>query len=148
MTTLVIDTGQDIVGIFSVEDNKYVAYRGGNIPFAIQRIQSADEVVTYNGTEGAQWSELVELGKRAGVSGELPLKGVHSDMRSICWSDRIWGSSLSKTYLKHFDSFPNFPDTHEGSNECDVYMTLKLWELWKQGKLKILDGQEVAPSIP
>jgi hypothetical protein len=39
-----------------------------------------------------------------------------------------------------------FPDTHEGSNERDVFMTLKLWELWKQGKLKILDGGVVDPT--
>jgi hypothetical protein len=150
MTTLVIDTGQDIVGIFSVEENKYVPYRGRDIATAIRQIGSADEVVTYNGKEGAQWSDLVELGKHAGVTGELPLKGVHTDMRSICWSDRIWGSSLINTYSKHFDidSCPSFPDTHEGSNERDVYMTFKLWELWKQQKLKVLDGQYPASPAP
>ena len=47
--TLVIDTGQDIVGIFSVEDDAYTPYRGADISTALQRIQSADEIVTYNG---------------------------------------------------------------------------------------------------
>jgi hypothetical protein len=31
VATLVIDTGMDIVGIFSVEENAYVAYRGDAI---------------------------------------------------------------------------------------------------------------------
>jgi hypothetical protein len=137
MTTLVIDTGQDIVGIFSVEEKQYIPYRGDAILFAIHRIETADEVVTYNGNN----RDLEDMGKFAGVSGDLPLKGVHIDIRSICWSDRIWGSDLSSTYFKHFKVCRSFPDTYEGSNERDVYMTFKLWELWKQGNIKILDGQ-------
>jgi hypothetical protein len=143
MTTLVIDTGHDIVGVFCVEDNCYIPYRGSDRATAIQRIQTADEVVTYNGSVHDGWSDLVELGKFVGIPGGLPLSVKHTDMRSICWSDRIWGKSLTDTYNKHFDDCPNFADTHEGSNERDVYMTYKLWELSKQGKLKILDGHEI-----
>ena len=136
MTTLVVDTGMDIVGIFSVEENRYVAYRGDAIQSAIQMIEAADEVVTYNGNN----RDLRDLGTFAGLSVDLPLKGSHTDMRSICWSDRIWGSDLVTTYAKHFGSCPRFPDTHEGSNERDCFMTFKLWELWKLGTLKIVDG--------
>ncbi len=64
-----------------------------------------------------------------GIAGNLPINGIHTDMRSICWSDRIWGSNLQGT-------IPPFPDTYEGSAERDCYMTFKLWELWKQNKLK------------
>jgi hypothetical protein len=142
MTTLIIDTGHDIVGVFSVEENSYVSYRGAAISLAIQRIETADEVVTYSGSVHDGWADLVELGKLVGALGGLHLKGTHTDMRSACWSDRIWGSNLSSTYSKHFIDCPNFADTHEGSNQCDVYMTFKLWELWKQGKLKIIDGHE------
>lgn len=146
MPTLIIDTGQDIVGVFSVEERRYVPYRGQDILFAIARIETAEEVVTYNGKN----YDLEELGKFAGLPiGEpLPLKGSHTDMRSICWSDRILGKKLRDTYLMHFPSCPSFPDTHEGDNENDVHMTFKLWELWKQGQLKILDGHEVAPPAP
>lgn len=146
MPTLVIDTGQDIVGIFCVEERKYVPYRGDDIPLAIQRIETAEEVVTYNGKD----YDLEELGKCAGLaSGQrLPLKGTHTDMRSICWSDRIRGRSLSNTYLMHFSDCPSFPDTHEGSNEADVFMTFKLWELWKLGQLKVLDGHDVLLPAP
>jgi hypothetical protein len=139
MRTFVIDTGQNLVGIFSVEENRYVPYRGDAIASAIQLIQDADEVVTYNGKD----HDLEKLGAFAGMTGDLPLNGIHSDMRSICWSDRIRGSNLQGTYSRHFTKCPDFPDTHEGSNERDCYMTFKLWELWKQGKLKILDGHDV-----
>lgn len=136
MGTLVIDTGVNIVGIFSVEDRSFSAYRGDAISLAIARIEAAEEVVTYNGKS----RDLNDLGKFAGLSGELPLKGMHTDMRSVCWSDRIFGSSLSNTYAYHFTDRPVFQNTHEGSVELDVHMTFKLWELWKKGRLKILDG--------
>jgi hypothetical protein len=35
-----------IVGIFSVEENEYVRYRGEAIRVAVHKIQNADEVVT------------------------------------------------------------------------------------------------------
>ena len=64
-------------------------------------------------------------------------------MRSICWSDRIWGKNLVDTYFIHYSEVPDFADTYEGHNERDVYMTFKLWESWKEGRLKVLDGQTV-----
>jgi hypothetical protein len=143
MATLVVDTGQTIIGVFCVEDGIYIPYRDGAFALAIQRIADADEVVTYNGKN----HDLIELGKFAGLAGRqsLPVKGVHTDMRSVCWSDRIWGASLRSTYEMHFSETPDFPDTYEGANEYDVYMTFKLWELLKQGRLKVLDGTYVAP---
>lgn len=49
MATLVVDTGQDIVGIFSVQSRRFAFYRGQSIARAIRRLQSAHEVITYNG---------------------------------------------------------------------------------------------------
>ena len=141
-TTLVIDTGQDVVGIYSVEECSFVVYRGNEIPIAIQRIQTADEIVTFNG----KCRDLRDLGRFAGIDADLPINGKHTDMRSICWSDRIWGGDLFSTYMSHFWDRPAFPNTYEGSCHCDVYMTHKLWELLKQGKLRILDGHRVAPA--
>ena len=46
MATLVVDTGQDIVGIFSVQSRRFC---GQSIARAIRRLQSAHEVITYNG---------------------------------------------------------------------------------------------------
>ena len=144
--TLIIDTGHDIIGILSVADERYTPYRGSDISLAIQRIEVADELVTYNGID----YDLEVLGEFAGLpkGKKLPLKGIHTDMQIICWSDRIRGSSLRNTYLMYFSEHPNFPDTYEGSNELDVYMTFKLWELWKQEQLKILDGHDVLPPAP
>ena len=143
MATVVIDTGQNIVGVFSVEEKNFRAYLGNDIVAAIRLIETADEVVTYNG----KLYDLENLGKFAGLPGNLPLKGTHTDLRSICWSDRILGSNLGFTYGEHFDDCPSFDDTYEGSAERDVYMTFKLWERWKQGPLKILDGNYVKPSV-
>ena len=142
MPILVVDTGQDLVGIFSVDDETYVPYRGAKISEALHRIGEADEVVTYNGKN----HDLQRLGAFAGLTGDFPFQGVHTDMRSICWSDRIWGSDLSSTYAMHFHSRPDFPKTHEGSNHLDTYMTFKLWQAWKSGKLRILDGQRTAEA--
>src|SRR5271155_3300532 len=64
MTTLVVDTGQNLVGVFSVEEQLYVPYRGAEILIALQRIAEADEVVTYNGKD----YDLKELGGFAGVT--------------------------------------------------------------------------------
>jgi hypothetical protein len=125
------------LGYFPLRRTITFPYRGGAISAAIRRIEIAEEVVTYNGKN----RDLADLGKFAGMPGDLPLNGVHTDMRSICWSDRIWGSGLRDTYLKHFMELPSYPDTYEGDNERDVYMTFKLWELWKDNRLKILDGQ-------
>jgi hypothetical protein len=55
-----------------------VAYRGKAIASAIRRLQAAEEVVTYNGNN----HDLRELGRFAGLPGDLPLQGIHTDMRS------------------------------------------------------------------
>lgn len=129
-TTLVVDTGMDIVGVYCVEDKTYIAYRGRTIPQGIKRVQSADEVVTYNG----ELYDLRQLGRLDGLPEELPISGRHTDMRAVYW-DPILGSDLRSTYAWHFDSCPLFADTYEGSAERDCHMTFKLWELWKLGRI-------------
>jgi hypothetical protein len=142
MTTLVIDAGQSIVGVYSVEDGNYIGYRGSRISEAVERVQNADEVITYNG----EMYDLEQLGRFAGLDGELPLKGKHIDMQRMIW-EPIVGSSLIRTYDRHFKDCPDFPfgrresadcDEYEGSNQRDVYMTLKLWECWKDKKLNLV----------
>jgi hypothetical protein len=142
MTILVIDAGQSIVGVYSVEGREYIGYRGSRISEAIERVQNADEVITYNG----EMYDLEQLGKSAGIDGELPIRGKHIDMQRMVW-DPIVGSSLVRTYGMHFKDCPDFPFGHRDSEDCDdyeadnqrdVYMTLKLWELWKEKKLNIV----------
>ncbi len=143
MTTLVIDTGQSIVGVYSVEGREYIGYRGSRISEALERVQNADEVVTYCG----EIYDLKQLGKFAGIDGELPLKGKHIDMERMVWAPLTLGSSLEGTYERHFESCPEFPfgrrdspdcDDYEADNQRDVYMTFKLWELWRDKKLDIM----------
>jgi hypothetical protein len=142
VTTLVIDTGQDIIGIYSVEACEYLAYRGSMIAEALERVRNADEVITYNG----ELRDLLDLSRFAGIDGDFPLKGRHTDMQVTCWAP-LFGSSLTRTYNMHFTDCPEYPfsgtnsektGAYEASNRRDVYMTLKLWELWKEDKLRLM----------
>ena len=60
-------------------------------------------------------------------------------MASICWGEWCYYPKAPEfSYCQHFGKRPEFPETTEdylASNQRDVYMTLKLWELWKEGKL-------------
>lgn len=144
-SVLVIDTGQGIVGIYSVRARRYRCYRGGDIAQAVRLIQEADEIVTYNGNH----ADLLDLGEFAGIGRvALPLNGKHTDMREVCWSNRIWGSNLHNTYLMHYQKLPSYKDTHEGCNRLDCVTTFKLWKLWKAGRLKVLDGNATQQRAP
>ena len=110
MATCIVDVGIDIVGVLNVQQRKYTAYRGQDVLRAIQVIQDAAAVATYNGKHYI----LRKLGALAGLEDELPLKGTHTDMRSICWSDEIWGSNLASAYKYHFHDGPRIPDFEDG----------------------------------
>lgn len=136
METLVIDVGTTMVGILSADDRAFTPYTEARIvDLVISRIIAAKEIITYNGER----YDLLKLGERVGLSVNLPLMGIHTDMESVCWGN-INGRNLSGTYVMHHETCPPFPDTYEGSNERDCYMTFKLWEWWKQGTLKVIDG--------
>jgi len=126
MSTLVVDAGVNIVGVFCVDDGKYQAYTGAELLDGISRVGTASEVITYNGNV----YDLAQLGKLAGLPpGELiGLRGRHTDMREVCWPG-IWGSNLRSTYRRHFGGDPpSFPQTYEGDNQCDCHMTWRLWD--------------------
>ena len=147
--TLVIDTGLDIVGVYSVEDGIYTPYRGNRRTIAVARVRVADEVVTYNGTElGQKWSDLRELARLAGCHIEVLLRGMHTDMQRVCW-DPIRGSALSDTYQKVFGTKLAWGEKEEAlssdrkyvlSNRHDVQMTFELWDRWTRRTLEI-NGQ-------
>jgi len=138
--TLIFDTGQNIVGIFSVKERKYTAYTGARLQIGSDRILRARDIVSYNGN---RW-DLFDLARFSGLGDDVTAKvlGLHTDMREIIWG-RIRGRCLADTYKEHFPRIRSFPDTHIGSNWRDVYMTYKLWKCWKAGKLKVLGGQFV-----
>ena len=134
MSTVVLDCGTHCVGILSVDEGVFkVYYVGPEMDKAIRLIQAADEVVTYNGDR----YDLKKLGEFAGLEGQLPLQGRHSDMQRICW-DPILGSSLINTYHQLFAARPKVDSEageYEQDNESDVRMTFELWKLWKAGRL-------------
>jgi hypothetical protein len=136
---IVVDTGTcPIVGILSVSNGAFIAYQGERIPDAIQRIMRAKEVIVYGGEmrDGKDY-DRVQLAKFVGLSGELPISGTYRDMRLICWPWALWGSYLIRTYHRLFPTWPEFPDTYEGSVQRDCYMAWKLWERWKAGTLTL-----------
>ena len=134
--TLVIDVGTTMVGILSADSGPYTPYTGlAIVTVAIPRIVAAKEVVTYNGER----YDLLKLGELAGLATNLPLTGVHTDMESVCWGN-INGKNLSGTYAMNSEPCPSFADTYEGSNERDCYMTFKLWEWWRRGELRVVEG--------
>lgn len=64
-------------------------------------------------------------------------------IQSDAWDLEVLGGLLLSSigqFFMHVESRPEFSKTHEGSNELDTYMTFKLWQTWKAGKLVILDG--------
>jgi hypothetical protein len=134
MSTLVLDCGVRCVGLLKVEQGIFkVVHEGPLLAKTIEEIQSADEVVTYNGT----YYDLKQLGKFAGLDGPLPLNGRHSDMQRIRW-DPILGSSLTDTYKALFAGEPAVDqdaDEYAQSIQSDVMMTFELWKLWKAGLL-------------
>jgi uncharacterized protein YprB with RNaseH-like and TPR domain len=137
MAAVTFDIGDDILGIYSVEDDKYIPYRGDKMKDAVRRLLEASEIVSYNG-KGYDIEKINQLFENAFVK----FSGNHSDMREICWSARIWGKSLRDTYAMQYSESPEFPDTYEGSNERDVYETYMLWLAWKNGELVVVDGNQ------
>ena len=140
MAGIVIDAGSSrFLGVLSIENMKYTPYRGASIPDAITRIYAAEKLVTFNGTnyDLAPRGEFPELQN-------LPKSVIHIDMMGHAWNARreFFGKSLREIYALIFGRLPSFPDTYEGSNEQDCYMTLKLFELWEAGKLGPRLGQE------
>lgn len=135
--TLVFDIGDDILGIYSVEAGEYIPYRGNKMKDAVNRLLKAKEIVSYNGKD-YDVHKINQLFDDVFVE----FSGNHSDMREICWSARIWGKSLRDTYAMHYSESPEFPGTHEGSNERDVYETYMLWLAWKNDELIVIDGNQ------
>ena len=135
MDILVVDTGTTIVGVYSLGEATYTAYRWGDMALAVPRIEMADEVVTFNGAS----YDLDELAKLAGR--KLRLTGRHTDMLLAWWSlhpTEIFGKGLREIHRKVFGMEPTFKNPSDDSyifdNQSDVYMTLDLWELWKSGR--------------
>jgi hypothetical protein len=133
MTRLVIDAGApNFLGILSISDGRYASYWGESTRIAIERIKAADQVITFNGNR----YDLAERGRFPELQ-NLPETVVHIDMMEESWQadQKFFGKGLKAIYLLLFGSLPSFPDTYDGDNEQDCYMTLKLFELWEEGKL-------------
>ena len=136
---LVFDTGESIVGIYSVQNDEYIPYMGKEKRKGIARLVNAKEVVTYNGRS----YDLDKLRQFSGLpeGEEITLTGTHTDMHLICWGG-INGSCLIDTYRLNCpdDALPLFDDTYEASAEQDCYMTFKLWQALQEGTLKEVYG--------
>ncbi|MBL1270857.1 MAG: hypothetical protein COB25_000270 [Oceanospirillales bacterium] len=132
--SLVVDVGQSIVGIQNARRGRYIAYYGDKRRRALERLEDADEVITYNGN-GYDISELDKLSAELRGT-QFCMTGMHTDMRELCWPG-ILGANLTSTYREHIGVEREFSDTYEGSNQSDVFMTKMLWLHWKKhGKFR------------
>lgn len=120
---LVVDVGTTIIGIRAV-NGRYFAYYEEKRIRALERLESAVEIITYNGKQ-YDFMELDKLSRRLRSKPFSP-KGSHTDIRELFWPG-ILGSSLNITFNKNLGDCHKFPDTYEGSNMKDVYQTLALW---------------------
>jgi len=131
--TLILNVGQNLLGIYSVRQRKYVAYRGPHISEGILRLVKAREIVSYEGSG----RDLPKLAAFIKIPKGRPLHilGTHVDLRRSCFARQRGGASLAATYRKHFKLLPEFPSSPEGRNRCEIYMTFRLWQLCKAGTL-------------
>jgi len=127
MPTLVFDVGMSIIGIQNSNGGRYIPYYGDGRKKALERLERACEIVTYNGNR----YDLKELNT---LSLSLRGKGFkapknHIDIREKFWPN-ILGKCLGDTFNDNVASSRVFPDTYEGSNQADVYRTWMLWKHW------------------
>ena len=138
MTTLIVDLGETVIGVYCVEDDTYIPYREPEYKIARNRIATADEVVTFNGEEYDLWMQ--PLSTKNGS--KFLLSGVHTDMKIHCYG--IWGccgTKLRENFELNFGNYEipsrGYTDKYVVSNWEDVFMTLKLWELHRRKALKV-----------
>jgi hypothetical protein len=137
--TVIFDVGESILGLWSVRRGKFLQYPLQDFAAGADLLSRAKRIVSYNGKR----YDVPFIEKALGLpTGKLPLSGIHIDMHRECWGN-ILGRSLRSTYFMHFSELPVFPNTYEGSNRCDVHMTLKLWECLVAGNLCVRNGAEV-----
>jgi hypothetical protein len=131
----IVDVGQNLIGMSGHTDNSYKAYYGSNRIEALQILENAKEIVTFNGNN-YDIKELNNFSKEL-LGRPFNLSGIHTDIMSACW-EFAYGHSLINCFKNLIGEKISFPDSHEGSNQSDVHMTLKLWEfLGKARKNKI-----------
>lgn len=131
--TLVFSVERDLLGIYSVKQRKYAAYRGPRIGEGILRLIKAAETVSYQGKRRAlpRLAAYLKLPKGSSVR----LRGSHVDLHRVAAARRGAGATLASAYRRHFDALPKFPSTAEGANRREVYMTFRLWQRWRAGAL-------------
>lgn len=141
--TFVIDTGESIIGIWSVKNSRYRAYRGKALSAMTHKILRVREVVTFNGN--GERGDKSDLARFIGVSREyLMFSGMHVDMRDKCWPTMERGPSLINTFDKVFGKgsataiyerfLLKYGDEYIADNRRDVELTRQLWKLWRDDK--------------
>ncbi|AIY65221.1 ribonuclease H-like domain-containing protein [Pseudoalteromonas piratica] len=123
--SIVFDVGTNLIGIMDTNETVYRHYYGSNRLEAIELLENATEIVSFNGKK----YDIKEVNKVSIELREIPFspKGTHTDILNKCW-DYCFAGSLDKCFKEIIGADVTFPDTHLGSNEKDVYQTLMLWK--------------------
>jgi hypothetical protein len=122
--SIVFDVGDNLIGLMDVENKDYQFYYGDNRIEAIELLENAIKIITFNGL----LYDIEEVNKASVKLRNKPFSpnGEHIDIMSECW-EHCYAGSLTKCYGEIINIDVYFPDTHLGSNEQDVYKTLTLW---------------------
>lgn len=122
---IVFDVGDNLIGLMYSESGEYKSFYGSERTGAIDALEGADEIITFSGLN-YDIKEVEKASKELRGKGFSP-KGIHTDIMTRCW-DTCYGADLAECFDKIIGEKVSLPDTHLGSNEKDVYMTLKLWK--------------------
>jgi hypothetical protein len=128
----IVDVGDNLIGISGSTNFSYTAYYGNDRISALEILENAKEIVTFNGKR-YDYKQLCHFSEKL-RSSPFNFRGVHTDIMPSCWQF-AFAANLINCFKKIVGEEVSFPDTHEGSNQSDVYMTLKLWEFINKNKL-------------
>ena len=133
----VFDFEEGGLGIYSVKERTFNAYHGKeDMLKAVLQLMNVKEAVSYNARRGFDryyFNSLLKLSP----DDPIPFKCIHTDMNLICYNGAR-GRCLEEAYMINCQEDDNeFSGELVGDEymERDCYMTYKLWDCFRNGKL-------------
>jgi hypothetical protein len=128
--------------VFDESNKSYKFYTPEDAALLIEEIQSADELISFNG----KGFDILVLRKHYGLKGKVPLKGRHIDIHSIMTDEAGFRVSLDKAVSLNFHERKHTSgremnvlnlDDLKIACQSDVSQTYRLWLKAINGQLKI-----------
>ena len=132
--------------VYATRGHKYRNYLPNQAETLLKQLETADELVTFNGLK----YDLVVLEKHYGLSRHVALRSSHTDLALIFeqaigrWVDfnEVVQLNLGERKIPISEFPPDPVNRTDALAACksDVRQTYKLWKLFKDGKLKFPVG--------